>query len=97
MSLQASSGPAWRSLAALIILPRFSASSRSGMNSFMQASPAACVGPDGCGGGPKPAPPPPMTGAAPAEGNADTGAAPTAAEGAAPLTGGNAGSFGVTP
>ena len=38
ISLQASSGGALRSLAALISLPRFSASSRSGTKSFMQAS-----------------------------------------------------------
>jgi hypothetical protein len=38
ISLQASSGGACRSLAALINLPRISASSRKGANPFMQAS-----------------------------------------------------------
>src|SRR3954469_21064966 len=51
ISLQASSGDALRSLAALIILPRFSASSRRGTKPFMQASaaPPACGGPPACG------------------------------------------------
>src|ERR1700722_1541494 len=84
ISLQASSGDAWRSLAALISLPRFSASSRNGMKFFMQASegpPPCIVGEAG------PAKPPPRIGAAPAAGNALE---------APPLTGGNAGSFLVT-
>jgi len=41
INLQASSGDACRSLAALISLPRFSASSRKGANPFMQSSAAA--------------------------------------------------------
>ena len=47
ISLQASSGGALRSLAALIILPRRSASSRKGTKPFMQASaePLAWGGP----------------------------------------------------
>src|ERR1700761_1394275 len=92
MILQASSGGAWRSLAALIILPFFSASSRSGRKPFMQACdgpPPAWRGGAGCE---KPAGPP-IIGAAPPEGNGDAGAAPTDAIGLAPLTGGNAGSF----
>src|ERR1700747_1611775 len=89
MILQASSGGAWRSLAALIILPFFSASSRSGMKPFMHASggPPA-PGPGAPGGGPNP-PAPPMTGATPALGNGDAGA-PIEAVGFEPLTGGNA-------
>ena len=43
-----------------------------------------------------PSSPFPSNGAAPAEGNAELDV-PTEAEGAAPLTGGNAGSFGCTP
>src|ERR1700726_4509279 len=87
ISLQASSGAACRSLAALISLPRFSASSRSGTNPFMQASlgPAAPGpgggAPIGCVGAP------PAIGAAPFEGNAL--GCPNEAAGAAPLTGGN--------
>src|SRR3984885_2698038 len=84
ISLQASSGAAWRSLAALISLPRFSASSRNGMKFFMQASegpPPCIVGEAG------PAKPPPRIGAAPAAGNEPE---------APPFTGGNAGSFLVT-
>src|SRR6185437_1255982 len=94
MILQASSGGAWRSLAALIILPFFSASSRKGMKPFMQACevpppPPIWVGGAGCAK----EPPPPIIGAAPPEGNGDAGALPTDAMGLAPLTGGNAGSF----
>src|SRR5689334_3738846 len=91
ISLQASSGGALRSLAALISLPRFSASSRSGMKPFMQASEGPALGP--CGD------PPPPKGAAPCEGNAlGAGAAawppPTGGNGedcagAPPPTGGN--------
>src|SRR4030088_1413351 len=44
ISLQASSGGACRSLAALIILPRFSASARNGMKLFMQAFPGTPQG-----------------------------------------------------
>src|SRR3984957_2590340 len=82
ISLQASSGEAWRSLAALIILPRFSASSRNGMKPFMQASEAP---PPGIVGEAGPvAKPPPIIGDAPPVGNEPE---------APPLTGGNAGSF----
>src|SRR5436305_14356183 len=87
ISLQASSGCACRSLAALISLPRFSASSRSGTNPFMQASlgPVAPGGggaaPIGCVGAP------PAIGAAPFEGNAL--GCPNEAAGAAPLPGGS--------
>src|ERR1700753_2836096 len=94
MILQASSGGAWRSLAALIILPFFSASSRKGRKAFMQA----CDGPPppiwlGGAGWPKP-PGAPITGEAPpAEGNGAGAALPTEAIGFAPLTGANAGSF----
>src|SRR5690242_1737039 len=93
MILQASSGGAWRSLAALIALPLFSASSRNGTKPFMQASegpPPAWVG--GAGAKPLGAA---ATGAAPALGNGEApgGGAPTEALGAAPLTGGNAGSL----
>src|SRR5215831_15474122 len=92
MILQASSGGAWRSLAALIALPLFSASSRNGTKPFMQASegpPPAWVG--GAGAKPLGA----ATGAAPALGNGEApgGGAPTEALGAAPFTGGNAGSL----
>src|ERR1700712_4442834 len=81
ISLQASSGLALRSLAALISLPRFSASSRKGRKPFMQAS----APPDAaCGGGPPI--PPPANGAAPL---LNGEAPPTDAAGAAPLTGGN--------
>src|SRR5207253_313793 len=99
ISLQASSGGALRSDAALIILPFFSASSRSGTKPFMQASDGPEVGP--CGA-PKPAP---CIGVAPCDGNglglgpAPAGAPPTAgngeealgdaAAGARPPTGGN--------
>src|SRR5260221_3370260 len=63
ISLQASSGGAWRSLAALISLPRFSASSRNGRKPFMQSSAPAGPAEGGCGpAAPKPAP---ETGAAP--------------------------------
>src|SRR6266702_2893932 len=62
ISLQASSGGAWRSLAALISLPRFSASSRKGRNPFMQASAAP---PEGGGAGPRSNTEPPAIGAAP--------------------------------
>src|SRR5262252_8145564 len=97
ISLQASSGGACRSLAALISLPRFSASSRRGTKPFMQASPEPPEGAAAAvGGGPKPPPPPlpPATGAAPFTGNDGLGGgAPMEAAGAAPLTGGNAGSF----
>src|SRR5579859_6955103 len=92
MILQASSGDAWRSLAALIILPFFSASSRSGMKPFMQASagPPAWLG--GAGGANEPGPP--AIGAAPADGNGEAaGGAPMEARGAIPLTGGKAGSL----
>jgi hypothetical protein len=41
INLQATSGPAWLTLAALISLPRASASSRKLANSFMQASDGA--------------------------------------------------------
>src|SRR5215467_13675561 len=86
ISLQASSGGAWRSLAALIILPRFSVSSRSGMNSLMHLSPPPPPAP---GGGPAGrCNPAPEIGAAPPVGNGLDGA-PTDAVGAAPLTGGN--------
>src|SRR5258708_20045390 len=44
ISLQASSGDACRSLAALISLPRFSASSRKGTNCFMHSSEGPCDG-----------------------------------------------------
>src|SRR4030088_2210426 len=82
ISLQASSGGACRSLAALISLPRFSASSRNGTNAFMQSSCApACDG----GAGPR-SNAEPVTGAAPVAGNALGGAE---AAGAAPFTGGN--------
>src|SRR5690242_6068763 len=90
ISLQASSGGALRSLAALISLPRFSASSRSGRKPFMQASVGPALGP--CG------PPPPPKGAAPCAGNAlgaaATGAPPAGGNGedcagAPPPTGGN--------
>ena len=64
ISLQASSGGALRSLAALISLPRFSASSRSGAKSFMQAS----DGPEADGGAPRPLP---YSGAAPPCGNGE--------------------------
>src|SRR5690348_4526635 len=97
MILQASSGGAWRSLAALIALPLFSASSRNGTKFFMQASegpPPAWVG----GAGEKPLGAA-ATGAAPALGNGEApgGGAPTEALGADPLTGGKAGSFAMTP
>src|ERR1700733_13778838 len=82
INLTASSGGAWCSLAALISLLRFSASSRSGMKAFMQASAAPPPGIVGEAG--PPAKPPPRSGAAPPAGNA------------APFTGGNAGSFLVT-
>ena len=84
ISLQASSGVALRSPAALISLPRFSASSRNGTKLFMQSSggPPACEG----GAGPR-SNAAPESGAAPVDGNA-TGAPPRAA-GAAPFTGGN--------
>src|SRR5215471_9537259 len=85
INLQASSGGAWRSLAALISLPRFSASSRKGRNAFMQSSP----GPAWVGGAALKAPPPP-SGAAPFVGKEDCGAVPTEAVGAEPLTGGKA-------
>src|SRR5262249_9538451 len=94
ISLQASSGGACLSLAALISLPRFSASSRKGTKPFMQASDGPPEGGAAPGGGPNPPPPTlpaaPATGAAPVDGNGDAGAAPTDACGAAPLTGGNA-------
>src|SRR5579872_5091840 len=79
MRPQASLGEARRSLAALIILPRFSASPRSAMNSFMQSSagPAWVGGP----GGPNPGPD-----AAPGGGN---GLPPPIEAPEAPLTGGN--------
>src|SRR6202041_3495980 len=85
ISLQASSGGAWRSLAALISLPRFSASSRNGMKFFMQVSEAP---PPGIVGeaGPRPKPPP-RIGAAPPAGNEPE---------TPPFTGGNAGSFLMT-
>ncbi|MFK4386030.1 hypothetical protein ABIA40_005438 [Bradyrhizobium sp. USDA 223] len=68
----------------MISLPRFSASSRSGMKAFMQSSPGpACVG-----GAALKAPAPPI-GAAPFTGKDDCGAVPTEAVGAEPLTGGN--------
>src|SRR5439155_22333464 len=73
ISFQASSGGACRSLATLISLPRFSASSRNGMNPFMHASDAP---PDG-GAGPR-SNAEPVIGAAPLLGNAE-GVAPTAA------------------
>src|ERR1700751_2912035 len=88
MTLQASSGGAWRSLAALIALPFFSASSRKGTNPFTQA----CCGPPwgAPGGGPNP-PAPPNTGAAPAFGKGEAAAGvPIEAVGFEPLTGGNA-------
>src|SRR5207237_7909161 len=95
-SLHASAGGACRSLAALISLPRFSASSRSGMNAFMQAS---CA-PPACGAAPAGGRSNcvPVTGAAPALGNGEAaaGGAPSDTAGAAPFTGGNAGSFGWT-
>src|ERR1700682_2347774 len=90
ISLQDSSGGACRSLAVLISLPRFSASSRKGTNPFMQAS----DGPPDGGAGPR-SNAEPVTGAAPVDGKAD-GEAPMAALGVAPLTGGNAGSLGWT-
>src|SRR5437016_5330996 len=96
MILQASSGGALRSLAALIILPFFSASSRKGMKFFMQASdgPPAWVG--GAGGVKEPGAA--AIGATPPLGNGEApGGAPMEAFGAAPLTGGNAGSFAMTP
>ena len=71
---------------ALIILPRFSASSRKGTKFFMQASDAP---PDG-GAGPR-SNAVPVIGAAPVEGNGE--GAPTDAEGAAPFTGGNGDAF----
>src|ERR1700722_15758136 len=90
ISLQASSGAACRSLAALISLPRFSASSRSGRNPFMQSSEGpACVGGAAMGVF--------VNGVAPAAGNEPgEGAAPKEGVGAAPFTGGNAGSL-ATP
>jgi hypothetical protein len=70
ISLQASSGGALRSLAALIILPRRSASSRRGTKPFMQASaePLACGGPPAgaippVGAAPRSKTEPPETGA----------------------------------
>src|SRR4030088_3545252 len=87
ISLQASSGDACRSLAALISLPRFSASSRKGTNALMQSSPAPPCG----AAGPR-SNAVPVTGAAPVTGN-ELGGAPTDADGAAPFTGGNAGSL----
>src|SRR3982074_1756301 len=75
ISLQASSGGAWRSLAALISLPRFSASSRKGTNPFMHSSGGpACDG----GAGPR-SNAEPVIGAAPLVGN----------EPGAPFAGGN--------
>src|SRR5260370_40526988 len=85
ISLQASSGGACRSLAALISLPRFSASSRKGMNPFMQASDAP---PDG-GAGPR-SNAEAEIGAAPPEGNAE-GVGPLEGHGAASLYGGSGG------
>src|SRR3984957_2311074 len=94
ISLQASSGVARRSPAAFKSAPRFSASWRNGMKSFMHSS----GGPPWVGGAAK--------GDAPADGK-DAGAgalpkaedagggAPKAPDGAAPLTGGKAGSFAV--
>ena len=84
-SLQASSGCALRLLASWINLPRRSASSRSGTNSFMQLSPGPPA-PAWGGGAAKPPPPPPKA-AGPALGNALAGAAAGAA--ALPLMGGN--------
>src|ERR1700741_2802505 len=78
ISLHASSGGALRSLAALISLPRFSASSRRGMKPFMQASEGPAVGGAGPLSNAKP-----VTGAAPVAGNA-LGAAGAGA----PVTGG---------
>src|SRR5439155_10132837 len=83
ISLQASSGGACFSLAALISLPRFSASSRKGTNPFMQAS----DGPADGGAGPRSNTEPPATGAAPLLGKAE--GVPMDAAGAAPFTGGN--------
>ncbi len=84
INLQASSGGACRSLAALISLPRFSASSRKGTNPFMQSSAGpACEG----GAGPR-SNAEPVIGAAPCTGN-ELGAAPTEGVGAVPFTGGN--------
>src|SRR5712671_800828 len=84
ISLQASSGGARRSLAALISLPRFSASSRKGTNPFMQSS----EGPAWVGGAGPRSNAEPVIGAAPCAGN-ELGAAPTEAAGAVPFTGGN--------
>lgn len=83
ISLQASSGGALRAPAALISPAFFSASCRNGRKCFMHSSlaggPACCCGPEA----PPKAPGPPITGAAPAWGNAVP---------VAPFTGGNAGS-----
>src|SRR5258708_38943379 len=87
ISLQASSGGACRSLAALISLPRFSASSRKGMNPFMQSSEGpACEG----GAGPR-SNAEPVIGAAPCAGN-ELGAA-TEAAGAGPFHEGEGGTL----
>ena len=86
--------PCWWSaaLAALISLPRFSASSRSGMNSFMHFSPPPPAGGPAAGRSNAD----PAIGAAPLVGNED-GGAPMVAVGAAPLTGGNGEAFGAWP
>src|SRR4051812_13595364 len=82
ISLQASSGGACRSLAALISAPRFSASVRKGTKPFMQSSPPG--GPP-CGGAWEN---PPDTGGAPFDGKAV--GAPIIGRGFMPLTGGKA-------
>src|ERR1043166_860623 len=97
MILQASSGGACRSLAALIILPFFSASSRSGMKPFWQACAWAGLPPCCDGGAADKDPGPPAIGAAPPENGAAAGGAPTLALGDAPLTGGKAGSLAAGP
>src|ERR1700722_6851795 len=93
ISLQASSGVARRSPAAFKSAPRFSASWRNGIKSFMHSSGGRpCVG----GAAKGDAPAPGKDAGAGALPKADAGGGlPKADEGAAPLTGGKAGSFAV--